>query len=55
MLFVARLQLCRAAGLERVGVVALDGTKVTANTALEANGTAKTMTGGRPLAGGRAL
>ena len=43
MLFVEVLQLCRAAGLGRLGVVALDGTKVAANAALAANRTAKTI------------
>jgi hypothetical protein len=43
VLFVAVLQLCRAAGLGRLGVVALDGTKVAANAALAANRTAKTI------------
>jgi transposase len=37
-LFVEILKLCHAAGLVRVGVVALDGTKVKANAALDANG-----------------
>ena len=41
--FVAVLRLCRAAGLARLGVVALDGTKVAANAALAANRTAKTI------------
>lgn len=36
-LFVEVLRLCREAGLVRVGKVALDGTKVAANAALEAN------------------
>jgi transposase len=36
-LFVQVLRLCRGAGLVRVGKVALDGTKVAANAALEAN------------------
>jgi transposase len=43
VLFVEVLQLCRAAGLGRLGVVALDGTKVAANAALAANRTAKTI------------
>ncbi len=42
-LFVEILKLCHAAGLVRVGVVALDGTKVKANAALEANRTAKSL------------
>ena len=41
--FVAVLELCRAAGLGRLGVVALDGTKVAANAALAANRTAQTI------------
>jgi transposase len=36
---VASLQLCAAAGLVRLGVVALDGTKVAANAADKANRT----------------
>jgi len=36
-LFVQVLGLCREAGLVRLGVVALDGTKVAANAALDAN------------------
>jgi transposase len=43
VVFVAVLRLCRAAGLGRLGVVALDGTKVAANAALAANHTAKTI------------
>ena len=43
VVFVAVLRLCRAAGLGRLGVVALDGTKVAANAALAANRTAKTI------------
>src|SRR5438270_7421210 len=38
--FVAVLRLCREAGLVRLGLVALDGTKVRANAALDANRTA---------------
>ena len=38
-LFGEVLRLCQAAGLVKVGVVALDGTKVKANAALEANRT----------------
>ncbi len=37
--FLAVLELCRAAGLIRLGLVALDGTKVKANAALDANRT----------------
>ncbi|MFH1140237.1 MAG: IS1182 family transposase [Chloroflexota bacterium] len=36
-LFVQVLQLCREAGLVKLGVVALDGAKIAANAALEAN------------------
>ncbi len=36
-LFTQVLQLCAEAGLLRVGVVALDGTKIQANASLEAN------------------
>ena len=36
-LFVEVLRLCQEAGLVRLGVVALDGTKVAANAALDAN------------------
>lgn len=36
-LFMQVLRLCREAGLVKLGVVALDGTKVAANAALEAN------------------
>ena len=36
-LFLDVLKLCKAAGLAKVGVVALDGTKVKANAALDAN------------------
>jgi len=36
-LFVQVLRLCREAGLVKLGVVALDGAKITANAALEAN------------------
>lgn len=42
-LFVEVLKLCHAAGLVRLGVVALDGTKVRANAALSANRTAKSL------------
>lgn len=42
-LFAAVLVLCRKAGLGRLGLVALDGTKVKGNAALEANRTAKTL------------
>lgn len=37
------LELCREAGLIRLGLVALDGTKVKANAALDANRTAATL------------
>lgn len=42
-LFAEVLKLCHAAGLVRLGVVALDGTKVKANAALAANRTAKSL------------
>jgi len=38
-LFTQVLKLCRKAGLVRVGVVALDGTKIKANAALDSNRT----------------
>jgi transposase len=38
-LFTQVLKLCREAGLVRVGVVALDGTKIKANAALDSNRT----------------
>lgn len=38
-LFVEILRLCRAAGLVKMGTVALDGTKMKANAALDANRT----------------
>jgi len=38
-LFTEALKLCRKAGLVKVGLVALDGTKIKANAALEANRT----------------
>jgi len=41
--FLAVLELCRAAGLIRLGLVALDGTKVKANAALAANRTASSI------------
>jgi transposase len=41
--FVAVLRLCREAGLVRLGLVALDGTKVAANASLEANRTAASI------------
>jgi transposase len=41
--FLAVLELCRAAGLIRLGLVALDGTKVKANAALDANRTASSI------------
>ena len=42
-LFVEVLKLCHAAGLVRLGVVALDGTKVKANAALAANRTVTSL------------
>jgi transposase len=39
LLFTQILRLCRKAGLVRVGVVVLDGTKIKANAALDANRT----------------
>ena len=42
-LFVEVLKLCHAAGLVRLGVVALDGTKVKANASLAANQTSKSL------------
>lgn len=42
-LFVEVLKLCHAAGLVRLGVVALDGTKVKASAALSANRTAASL------------
>ena len=41
--FLQVLELCREAGLIRLGLVALDGTKVKANAALDANRTASTI------------
>jgi len=41
--FVQVLELCREAGLIRLGLVALDGTKVKANASLDANRTASTI------------
>lgn len=41
--FLQVLELCREAGLIRLGLVALDGTKVKANAALDANRTAGTI------------
>src|SRR5438309_1056232 len=41
--FLQVLDLCREAGLIRLGLVALDGTKVKANAALDANRTASTI------------
>ena len=41
--FLQVLDLCREAGLIRLGLVALDGTKVKANAALDANRTAATI------------
>src|SRR3981081_3843561 len=43
--FVAVLRLCREAGLVRLGLVALDGTKVRANAALDAYRTAASVDG----------
>ncbi len=42
-LFVEVLKLCHAAGLVRLGVVALDGSKIKANAALSANRTARSL------------
>lgn len=42
-LFAEVLKLCIEAGLVRLGVVALDGTKVKANASLAANRTAKSL------------
>lgn len=41
--FLQVLDLCREAGLIKLGLVALDGTKVKANAALDANRTASTI------------
>jgi len=41
--FLQVLELCREAGLIRLGLVALDGTKVKANASLDANRTAGTI------------
>src|SRR3954462_3547115 len=41
--FLLVLRLCREAGLVRLGLVALDGTKVGANAALDANRTASSL------------
>lgn len=41
--FLHVLELCREAGLIRLGLVALDGTKVKANASLDANRTASTI------------
>ena len=41
--FLAVLRLCREAGLVRLGLVALDGTKVQGNASLEANRTAASI------------
>ena len=51
-MFLQVLELCREAGLIRLGLVALDGTKVKANAALDANRTASSIEGqiGRMLA-----
>lgn len=42
-MFLQVLELCREAGLIRLGLVALDGTKVKANAALDANRTASSI------------
>ena len=54
--FLQVLELCREAGLIRLGLVALDGTKVKANAALDANRTASSIEEqiGRMLAEGAA-
>jgi transposase len=44
-LFVQVLQMCRVAGLVKLGVVALDGSKVAANASLAANRSYKTLEG----------
>ena len=41
--FVRVLEMCRDAGLIRLGLVVLDGTKVKANASLEANRSAATI------------
>src|SRR5512144_788060 len=41
--FFQALELCRQAGLVRLGLVALDGSKVKANASLEANRTASSL------------
>jgi transposase len=41
--FLAVLRLCREAGLVRLGLVALDGTKIQGNASLEANRTAASI------------
>jgi transposase len=43
IVFLQVLELCREAGLVRLGLVALDGTKVKANAALDANRTASSI------------
>lgn len=43
-LFVRVLELCREAGLLKVGTVAIDGTKIGANAAMEANRTRQKLT-----------
>jgi transposase len=55
--FLAVLELCRAAGLIRLGLVALDGTKIKANAALDANRTARSIDAeiGRMLAEAEAV
>ncbi len=54
-LFVEVLKLCHAAGLVRLGVVALDGSKIKANAALSANRTARSWKQkyGHGVGGGR--
>src|SRR5512144_223368 len=42
-LFTGILRLCKGAGLVKVGIVALDGTKMAADAALEANRTYETI------------
>jgi transposase len=41
--FLHVLELCREAGLVRLGLVAMDGTKVKANASLDGNRTASTI------------
>ena len=51
--FVRVLEMCRDAGLIRLGLVVLDGTKVKANAALEANRSAATIDAAGRADGGR--